>query len=75
MREYTFLLSKSFRSEHVKAKDLREAWKLTKAWYNSLSSESKLQAGHLERIYQTCKDGDYVMSGWLATNDKHIKIK
>ncbi|MBA7587632.1 hypothetical protein ES708_29663 [subsurface metagenome] len=74
MREYTFLLSKSFRSKHVKANTLREAWRLTKQWYKALSPESKERAGSLTRSYQDCQEGDYVMSGWKQTLDKRITI-
>jgi len=72
MKEYTFLLSKSFRSEHVKANTLREAWGLTKQWYKTLSPERKERAGSLTPCYQDCKEGDCVMSGWKQTLDKRI---
>jgi len=73
MKEYTFLGSHSFRSQHVRAHTLREAWRVTKQWYNSLSLEQREHMGHLTHSYQDAKDGDMVMSGWKFTRDKKIK--
>lgn len=72
MQEYTFLLGHSFRSEHVKAKTLREAWSKTKKWYAQLSQEEKERAGSLVSLYQFAREGAYVMSRWLETRDKKI---
>jgi len=77
MREYTFLLSSSFRTPHIKAKSLREAYGITKIWYfyQKLFGEKgiKEHLGKLTPIYQYANREDYVMSGWLSSNDKSLK--
>lgn len=73
MPEYTFLLGHSFRSEHVKANTLREAWSKTKEWYAQLDQERKDRAGALLTSYQYAREGDMIMSGWLFSRDKKLK--
>lgn len=74
MREYTFLGSKSFRSEHVKAKNLREAFIKTKLWYFNLSEEMKSRFGILRgQTYQWCGENDFIMSGWIYSRDNKLK--
>jgi len=72
MREYTFLLSNSFRSTHVKARTLREAWNKTNQWYTALSMEEKAHGGILTHTYQDCRINDYVLSGWKQSTDKKL---
>jgi len=62
MREYTFLLKGSFRTEHVKANTLRQAWFPLKKKYKD----------RIIPIYQFANKNDYVMSGWLNSNDKKL---
>lgn len=73
MREYTFLMSDSTRTPHVKAKNLRTAWKLTKIWHRNETLFRNPKLGELTSTYQTCGANDYVMSGWKDTHDKQIK--
>lgn len=76
MREYTFLGTKSFRSEHIKAKNIREAWKKTKLWYLNLDKTEKEFFGDLTTTYQYAKENDFYMSNWLHSKtlgNKYIK--
>lgn len=72
MNYYNFLLGKSYRTDDFKAPNLRAAWIMAKRWYQALPAERKEAAGSLLPVYQWCKEGDYVMSGWLDTTDKRI---
>ena len=66
MRTYNFLGTKSFRTPDFKAKTIKDAWKLAKAWY--LLFDRKNEFGALTSTYQTANENDFVMSGW-----KHSK--
>ena len=76
MKEYTFLMTTSFRSEHIKAHTLREAFKKVKIWHeyhkNFGSEQLKKNLGDLNGSYQDAKDDDFVMSGWKQIKDKKI---
>lgn len=75
MREYTFLLSDSFRTPHVQARSLREAYRMTKIWYVHETVFRKRKMGKLLTTYQVTKRGvdSSVMSGWLDSKDKSLK--
>lgn len=70
MREYTFLMSDSFRTPHIFANNLREAWENAKEWHKQEAKKRKL--GELIPTYQSAGEGDYVMSGWRDIRDKAI---
>jgi hypothetical protein len=57
MKEYTFLLENSFRTPHVKARNIREALQYNRAFRKSMVG-----------LYQVANDGDMVMSGWKTSN-------
>ena len=73
MNEYTFLGSHSFRSRHVNAKSLREAFTKTRAWYKSLAPDRQKEFGVLRTTYQWGRDGCTALSGWIHSCDKKLK--
>lgn len=71
-REYTFYLTEGFRTYHVKANTLREAWRKTVKYYLGHPKTMKV-LGNLTSMYQSQKHHeDYVLSGWKCTKDKQI---
>jgi len=72
MNEYTFLTSQSWRSEHVKARTMREAWRIAKKQHAALSVEERERYGSLIPHYQSAREGDMVMSGWIPSLDKSL---
>ena len=77
MREYTFLLSSNFRTPHIKANSLRRAYRMTRIWYlyQKIFGKKgiKERLGKLTPIYQYADPDDYVMSGWVSSNDKSLE--
>jgi len=74
LNEYTFLTSKSFRTEHVYAKNLRDAARITKKRVDRFPKEMKNRLGMVRySTYQTAKKGDYTMSGWRHSHDKKLR--
>ena len=84
MKEYTFLMTTSWRSKHIKANTLREAFKKAKIWLEyqknfgnttikeSVSGKEHQTIGEFTGQYQDCKENDCVMSGWKGIKDKKI---
>lgn len=65
MKEYAFLGSNSFR-QHFLAKNLKDAWRLAKAWYLTLPKNEAEEFGELTTTYSVeLKDG--VMSEWRTS--------
>jgi hypothetical protein len=74
MRKYTFLTSTSFRTDPVKARNVREAARLTKERYDKLPASAKKGRGSIYyHIYQI-PDRNYPgMLQWQTSSDKKLK--
>lgn len=70
MPEYTFFLTKGYRTQHVKAKNLYQAYLLAAKDHDqeAINSFGEIVPNH----YQVASDGDYTMSGWKWSNDKRL---
>ena len=74
LNEYTFLTSKSFRTDHVYANNLRDAARITKKRVARFPKETKSRLGIVRySTYQTAKKGDFTMSGWRHSYDKKLQ--
>jgi hypothetical protein len=82
--EYTFLLGCSCRTEHVKAKTLREAWRKTEKIIESYFPDGFKKKTIHEKLtkvsdfmpvglYQFARPGAGTMSGWIQTYDKIVR--
>jgi len=70
MPEYTFYLTKGYRSQHVKANNLYQAYLITKRDHDSVAQ--KMFGNIIPNHYQVASDGDYLMSGWKTSQDKRL---
>jgi hypothetical protein len=73
-REYLFLLSGCFRTEHIQAQNLRQAWKKTKKLIEKYvqSNDIKIDQLYPINMYKVAKSGAFDMGPWLASKDKKI---
>lgn len=62
-KEYSFLMFSGFRSEHFKAKTLKQAWKMAKKWFSELPEDKQREHKKLLPHYIVSVN-DYLMSDW-----------
>lgn len=71
MPEYTFYLTKGYRSQHVKAKNLYQAYLITAKGHDEVAR--KMFGEIMPTHYQVASDNAYLMSGWKWSNDQRLK--